>query len=485
MKYCKQCGTQNEDDKKFCINCGTLFEAKAAEKKARKPGRWKIVILLMVLFLIFAGMAVVTFYFSNPEQLKREMKNEQWEEAAIIFQKMQNSGDEKKAIEIFLKTAEAYKEMYIDEKVEYSDALKKLDEIKKISTDNQKLIEIVTYIENLHNSRIAFELAEKYWEEQDYENAMIQYKEVLEIDDNFLTAEEKLSEGKEKYKANVIDEVENYVKNEAYDKAIQLIDKAEGILGEDEELEVLSAKYELEELEKTLEMHEELADYKAAIMLLNKSSDLLNSNSGLQKKLSQYQSKYKEQLYTEAKTAYDDFGYEAAVGVLQKGLQLLPKDMEITDILEKYKECEPVSLETLHVLATDDSESLYNKFSPETMEDLYGNEYQGFFEIISYKGDAGFVELLNDNRYTNIKGTFFVDKKVKEDFSIEFRIYADGVKVYNSGYINRKNKAVDFDVDITNAETIKLEAYSTDYSFMDTNPRIYLTNAFVYKQVEE
>lgn len=71
---------------------------------------------------------------------------------------------------------------------------------------------------------------------------------------------------------------------------------------------------------------------------------------------------------------------------------------------------------------------------------------------------------------------------VDESHSAKISIYADDVKVYESEFMNRKNKALDFDVDIAQAESIRVEVYTDD---LYGHTRMHLVDAYVYNKMSE
>lgn len=487
IKYCSACGAQNENDKKFCTKCGKAFgvQEPIREEKVKKKKKWLWILLAVFLLCVVLGVGLASYYFSAKVRLKREAVAENWTNVEEIYERMQQEGKEEDAVQILIEAAEDYKESYIAEELSYEEVQKNLQKLLELSQNHETVMELIVSVEALSDSRSAFLLAGQYHAEQDYENAIMQYQLVIENDENYETAQQQLEEEKALYKEQVISEIEKQAASEQYEALSQLLNKAEVILGKDEELVVLSTKYELAGLKKQLADYEEAQDYAAAVKLLSANEDLFESNSGLKNDYERCIEEYRQQLFANAKEGYANEGYEAAVGILQQGLQLLPEDEEILAMLEAYKECNPVSLASLTVLSTNDAGSLSNKYQEESIKDLYGNEYVGYLDLCSYHGNKSYVEFLCDGKYTNLQGTFFVNKEVAEDFSIEFRVYVDGVKVYSSGYINRKEKAITFDLDITGAETITVASYSTDFTYFDVNPRICLTNASVYKKMSE
>lgn len=487
MKYCKQCGRENEDDKKFCTGCGTSlsFVNSQENNHNNKKKKWKKLLFIILLIIILAGLSFVGYFFSNQQRLKREIESEDWINVEEIYEKMQSEGKEVDATKIMQETAESYKNNYINKTLPYDEAVKKINEIKAIVENDRIISEVLEHIEELYHSRTAFDLAQDYWNEEDYENAIIQYRFVIENDENYTVAAEKIVEGKVLYKTQIVSEIEEKANAEQYEEVSDLIGRAKAILGEDEEISALSIKYELAGVEKQLQVFEEGHEYVNAIRYLEKNIALVSKNTKLQSKLEGYKSDYREQLFVEAKTSYDNLGYESAIAILQNGLTVVPDDTGILEKIEEYKKCAPVGLDTLLVLSTESSSSLKNKYENDTIVDLYGNEYPGGFELESSGGEKCFVEFLTDGQYTNLKGSYFVSKNTNEDESIEFRIYADGVKVYQSERINRKNRVIDFDIEINSAESISIEGYSTDDNYYWNKPVVWLTNAYVYNKINE
>lgn len=489
MKYCGKCGAQNEDDKKFCVTCGNQFKTAAPvindqkeERPKKKFKKVKLIFGIIMAGILVAGVLFLSFYLSNKESLKREIEAEKWTDAKSRYEKMLENGAEEEARETLTKIAEKYQENYVEKELSFEEVQKKLNEIMEISDNVAEIAKIMESIDALSVSRSAFDLAEKYWEEQDYENALMQYQLVIESDENYQTAQEQFDAGKEMYKTQVISEVEKKAGSGAYSDAIQILQKAGAILGSDEELSSYLKKYELADITHTLSEYEKNEDYASAISLLSENKELYENNQGLQADYEKYVTEYKKQLFANAKESYDSESYASAIEVLNKGLKIIPNDAEVTAKIEAYKECTPVELQSLNVLATENARTLSNKYKGDSDEDLYGNVYHGYsdFGMGLLADESVFVEYLCEGKYTNFKGRIYVPKTASENCFLQLRIYADGVKIYESDFMNRKSKALDFDVDISQAESLKVEVYNPDsYGSM------HLVDAYVYKSMSE
>lgn len=112
--------------------------------------------------------------------------------------------------------------------------------------------------------------------------------------------------------------------------------------------------------------------------------------------------------------------------------------------------------------------------------DAYGNEYDGpYFVFTSYyyggKILESYAELVTGGEYMYPSGTYFADADYDGNVTT-FQIYADGVLVYDSGPITRRTKAIEFDVCINNADTVKVTATSNGSVI-----HLFLTDAEVRK----
>ena len=127
----------------------------------------------------------------------------------------------------------------------------------------------------------------------------------------------------------------------------------------------------------------------------------------------------------------------------------------------------------------------YFHYRDSTITDSYGNSYHGYHELISYGGSnsvSAWATLLANGEYSRFTGTIFAEPDMSSDYSIQFLVFADGTQIYDSGFLTRNDPPVSFDIDVTGAKQIMVQAYSSDYTFYDTNPRIYLVDSAFHRQ---
>jgi len=129
----------------------------------------------------------------------------------------------------------------------------------------------------------------------------------------------------------------------------------------------------------------------------------------------------------------------------------------------------------------EDSNEVWNLKNPWTIEDLRGNVHQNSYicTIVDsvmklnyyYKG-GNYLEYLLDDDYTTFSGTIFVPKDaVVSDIVGRLAVYGDG-ELVKEIEIERRDISVDFVVDITGYETLRLEWYRSEPR--DENSSTYL-----------
>ena len=91
---------------------------------------------------------------------------------------------------------------------------------------------------NLHT--LFYTLAEN---DGDAETAISKYKAVIEEDDSYTEAQQKIEELENTFKTQLLNEAESYGQNKQYTEAISDIDKIISVLGTSEDLESLKQQY--------------------------------------------------------------------------------------------------------------------------------------------------------------------------------------------------------------------------------------------------
>ena len=147
--------------------------------------------------------------------------------------------------------------------------------------------------------------------------------------------------------------------------------------------------------------------------------------------------------------------------------------------MEKYPN--RANLAELYVFG--DHSSVVDNIRAGTVTDSYGNTYPGPYFVLTSINSSGYreayTELVTGGEYMYLSGTYFADADYDE-YETTFRIYADGVLVYDSGIINRRNQPIKFDVCIDEAQLVKVSAVASNVGVADA-AHLILVNAEVRK----
>lgn len=264
---CKKCGHENEEIAQFCNSCGAKLNKKDRNyiqnfkekiKGFDKRKKYWIIAGSIIVVILIVGIIL----FSNPI-LKFEMavKSNSLGKATTVFNEniKGNKNYEDKA-NIFLKgEISNIEKEFKNESIAYDKAKNKLDNIKGLGIASLEVNDAIKEIDNLNDSRTAFNKAEDYLKVEDYVNAIKQYTNVIKEDKNYDNAQKKIEENKDKYKNKVLEEAEKYSQNNEYDNAVSLLSETDAILKNDNDIIIKLSDYrkklnEIREKEKQEKM---------------------------------------------------------------------------------------------------------------------------------------------------------------------------------------------------------------------------------------
>lgn len=243
--FCKKCGNEILENSVFCNFCGHKIENGGEQTKdslSDEPSKKKInKSIIGILTIIIIVIITTTFIIkSNPlEAAINAINKDDYDKASNIYsgkikgdKKQEKEFSEKLMLEI-----DKITNKYISNKTTYDEAIDEIEKIADFGLVRSKVNEAKREINNLNDSRIAFDTAIEFEKNSNYIDAIAQYNKVIEYDsENYANAQRKISDLSEKYKADVLIKCEEYEKNNDYKSTISLIDDALIILQDDGDL---------------------------------------------------------------------------------------------------------------------------------------------------------------------------------------------------------------------------------------------------------
>ena len=285
MIICSKCNTENEDDVKFCKECGnalnpsnpkieepTQEELKELANKLneqvvhtekrpfnlertlkefpkkifnaiknsvffRKKKNTIITfssILAAILVVVFVLNSGYLFFVTTYNLGKYDMAKQSYTWSI-------NSESVKRNIDKFLiGKMEGYYEAFRDEKITYEESIKQIEIANKIVNHT----EAKTKIDMLQNSRSAFSKAQEYEKNAQLLEAILQYINVIEEDKNYSVAQERIQANKDTVKAEVIIKLDNCLAVNDFEGGLKLVSDVSKLFENDAQLNNYKVDFE-------------------------------------------------------------------------------------------------------------------------------------------------------------------------------------------------------------------------------------------------
>ncbi len=482
MSVCKKCGTSYEGN--FCYACGTpkeeviyqesnyVLNKTVGEKKSKSIN--KLILIGSVICLLVIAIAIILVFQVEEKPMKmitEALEDSDYDEAFEIYDENKFEQKDVAKIEDMLSDEiENIKARYIDKEIGFDEAITLVDKLKKfeLSELNVAIEDFEEFAGKLKESRNYYDLAEKFYESEEYKKAIDNYEQVWEMDPDYEGVVEKIKNVKSEYKEKALSEADEYIKKADYKNAVDVLEGALEVIEVDSDL-----NYQLtmcKEWEEEAEIEEVLAkanehfvagEYEKAINVLKGGLRDYNYASNISDKMSEYEVKILEKALAEAETVFETSGHLAAIDKLNEYSSLVGTKTEFVSELEYYKGLDPDWLSELDVFAaSDDNEFIFKKGLG---KDELGNEFLDYLEIYyDFDSSKGWYEYHVNKEYASFSGRIGYYGSTSSGKGMKFLVYADDILVYESATMYPKSEPITFNVDLTNVNFLKIEYVALD-----------------------
>jgi tetratricopeptide (TPR) repeat protein len=258
--FCPKCGVENPEDSLFCSKCGAKLSVTNEETKTNVfteivnklktfLNKKNIIIICSAIAIILAGAV----YLNNPvSKFKSDIRSNNYVEANQLYRdKIKGNTDKEGTIISFLKDeTKKLKESFLNKESNYDETKKQLVTIRNTGLVTAEANDVINFVNDLNNSRLAYKKAEEYMKNNDMVNALKEYKKVIEDDQNYEKAKQQISSNEKEYKEYALKAAEDSANAKDYDKSIQLLREAVSILPNDSDLIARLTVYEKQQQEK-------------------------------------------------------------------------------------------------------------------------------------------------------------------------------------------------------------------------------------------
>lgn len=120
-------------------------------------------------------------------------------------------------------------------------------------------------------------------------------------------------------------------------------------------------------------------------------------------------------------------------------------------------------------LAIENAQNISDNSMKKTnsLTDNYGNKYNSaIYSSYPYSYSNPHVvthEYLLDMKYSHFKGTLYIPQGETQDDTVTFSVIADGKNLYTSPAMSKSSRPVEFDINITGCNDIKISFSSANY----------------------
>ncbi|WP_417204690.1 DUF5780 domain-containing protein [Acetoanaerobium sticklandii] len=207
----------------------------------------KIVLLTSFgIVIIIALIITAVFIINNPvHAFMKSINNSDYVKATSVYnEKIKGNLEKEESLEEALKEEiKIIFDNYVDKTIDYNKANDMLNGIEKTGVLLKEINNAKTDINNLQNSRISFSTGIELENSKNYVEALIEFRKVIEKDENYELAKEKTEKIANNYKSDIIAQIDKIASDNNYEEAIKLIEQALKALPNDIDLVAKKTNY--------------------------------------------------------------------------------------------------------------------------------------------------------------------------------------------------------------------------------------------------
>ena len=199
-------------------------------------------------------------------------------------------------------------------------------------------------------------------------------------------------------------------------------------------------------------------DYAGAMKAIQTAAAVLSDDAELSAKATEYENKYVADATTQADTLAAQGDYDSAISLLETAKAATGDNDTLTNKIKELTDSKPVYAELTSLKVVDSS--YYYGLSSDSIMDTYGNMY---LNAGTFTGTGThYATFYTSGQYKILYGTIAAPDSIGEDAAITVNIYADDTLLQTIPSITRMTKPVDISLDISGADSVKVEAITTN-----------------------
>lgn len=429
-------------------------------------------------------MTACTVTVSFIDRFEKVVKEGNYLEAIELYERaIGNAQEESVAYDFLVQYLNESVNMFASGEIEEAEMNGRILTVERINDS----LNIISYELNeaedsygeLKYSKDCYISAKKYLDNSEYEKAIKMFAFVSSNDTQYyaLACEQK-ADAMAKYKVNMFSKVDEYINDNQYSAAYQLLDSIEILLGYDSDIAIKRSECEQAEIDFEIATYLELAEelinkqeYGEAIRILTEACERYPDMSNLKISLSNCKNKYYDFAVSAAATAFSNGkDYATAIAILEQCKNFIGEWQNIDELIKGYEEYIPVLLADMEYDEKTNYITIGYAYGT-LLSDASGNTYSesgimypnGGSLRSSYadEEDEGFVEYFLNCKYNELTGTLYlpyvshaIDSPTVQSM---FKVYGDGKLLYEAPTFKKGTfLPVKINVNVSGVSTLKI-----------------------------
>lgn len=302
-----------------------------------------LVVICFITTLVFSACKEST----DKKVIKLLVKGD-YESVCTIYNELDDSEDINIVDNMIINHCDELLDNYREDALSYENLLDKYESIKKIGVHmNTKIEENLKIVEDIESSRKAYIKGKEFYNQGNFYDAITQYRKVTTTDKITADAENELNNSIEKYRQTMLDEASSLADNKEYDKAINHINVAINMIGEDKKLLETRSIYEedkntflAEDMIKMANEYASTGDYDLAMNKLEDAKDLIGDDDQINDLYIKFTDLNNKNIKDNAISKANDLSkagdYLSAAKIISEAQKKVENDTELNSI---YQQC--------------------------------------------------------------------------------------------------------------------------------------------------
>jgi len=327
----------------------------------------------------------------------------------------------------------------------------------------------LSLVDKLKISKQKYDQAENYYNADKYQLAIGSYSEVIQEDDNYESATDKLKQSQSKYLDTECKKAEIYLQDEKYIDAVKTYKAAQKVYDDgtlEDKIADAENKYK-EKTEKEAKTFEDEKNWASAIKKYKELQEYFDNNS-YEVEIVNDQNNCVNQAVAESEEKLKEGDYSRANTILTTADSIVPNNKDISEQLNRVKEYTPVRLTDLTPFCEEDDgySVILDDWTAQDTDNMGDGGNTGIkIRSMGSFGKWGSITYNIDGKYDTLTGIFAIHEDFKDNTDTErnwgqVAVFDDNDKmIYCSEAVLGGVKPKEVNVDISGIQQLKVAFY--------------------------